>query len=115
MASGLPVVAFDYAAAAELITPGVSGMLVPRDDAAQFARAAVALAERAEVRRLMGQAARRQAARHDWGEVLAAFEAVLHDAAYGAAGVAGVVPGGAVPEAAAPRWVRATADLAQPR
>jgi len=36
MASGLPVLAYDYAAAAELVVDGVNGRLVPLGDAEQF-------------------------------------------------------------------------------
>lgn len=44
MASGLAVVAFDYAAAAELIRHGENGLLAPTGDAAAFVRQAIALA-----------------------------------------------------------------------
>ena len=44
MASGVPVVAFDYGAARELIEDGVSGRRVPFGDADAFVAAAVALA-----------------------------------------------------------------------
>jgi glycosyltransferase involved in cell wall biosynthesis len=44
LASGLPVVAFDYAAAADLVRAGHNGVLVPVDDEAQLMDAAVALA-----------------------------------------------------------------------
>src|SRR5262249_40998499 len=44
MASGLAVVAYDYAAAAAHIARGINGMLVPYDDAAEFVSQAIALA-----------------------------------------------------------------------
>lgn len=44
LASGLPVVAFDRAAAGELIRSGENGFLAPPDDAAAFVAAAVAAA-----------------------------------------------------------------------
>jgi glycosyltransferase involved in cell wall biosynthesis len=80
MASGLPVVAFDYAAAAQLVTPGVSGVLVPPGDARAFEAAALALAERGAARAAMGAQARQAAARHDWPQVLSRFEHVLRHA-----------------------------------
>ena len=44
MASGLAVVAFDYAAAAEVIRHGANGLLAPYGDAESFARLAAGLA-----------------------------------------------------------------------
>lgn len=44
MASGLAVVAFDYAAAADLIRHGENGLLAPTGDAAAFVRRAIELA-----------------------------------------------------------------------
>src|ERR1041384_4122383 len=58
MASGLAVIAFDYAAAGELIESGVNGVAVPLGDGAGFVSRAAALA--AEPARLgeMGERAR---------------------------------------------------------
>jgi glycosyltransferase involved in cell wall biosynthesis len=81
MASGLPVVAFDYAAAAQLIRPGVSGVLVARGNEVQFERAAVALAGSHATRVVMGACARLHASVHDWASVLARFETLLRSAA----------------------------------
>lgn len=77
MASGLPVVAFDYAAAAQLIRPGRSGMLVARCNEAQFEQVAVALAGSRAMRAALGEQARRDAGEHDWGPVLGRFERLL--------------------------------------
>ena len=80
MASGLAVVAYDYAAAAQLIQPGVSGVLIARGNEAQFVRAAVALAGSRAMRLAVGMRARAQACEHDWGTVLSRFERVLRGA-----------------------------------
>jgi glycosyltransferase involved in cell wall biosynthesis len=77
MASGLPVVAFDYAAAAHVIRPGRSGMLVARGNEAQFEQAALALAASPAYRRELGLQARLDASRLAWPAVLARFEHTL--------------------------------------
>jgi glycosyltransferase involved in cell wall biosynthesis len=84
LASGLPVVAFDHAAAAELIPGNDSSRLVPAGDAAAFVAAAVALAERIR----SGGAARddavaaRASVRHlDWARVVDAYETRLQEIA----------------------------------
>lgn len=77
MASGLPVVAFDYAAAAQLIRAGEQGVLVPFGDSDEFVRAAVALAGSRACRQAMGEAARRRALAQDWDSVISRFEAEL--------------------------------------
>jgi glycosyltransferase involved in cell wall biosynthesis len=77
MASGLPVLAFDYAAAAQLIKPGHNGVLVPFGDGDEFVRAAVQLARSAARRQALGRGARERALAQDWGDVIARFEGVL--------------------------------------
>ena len=77
MASGLPVVAFDYAAAAQLITAGVDGVLVPFGDADAFVVATLAAARDRTMLRSLGTAARRRACGQDWDTVDARFEAAL--------------------------------------
>ncbi|WIV97071.1 glycosyltransferase family 4 protein [Kinneretia aquatilis] len=77
MASGLPVVAFNYAAAAQLIRSGENGLLVPMDDQAAFVRAALSLADQAALRRQMGAAACQTASELDWSAIVARFEGVL--------------------------------------
>jgi glycosyltransferase involved in cell wall biosynthesis len=84
MASGLPVVAFDTAAAGMHVRSHENGWLAPVGDAALFTQAAVALATDAGLRRRLGQAARLTAQSLDWPRVLERFEAALiavHDAA----------------------------------
>lgn len=80
MAAGLPVLAFDCAAAGALIEPGQSGAVVACDNAAQFERSAVALASSRATRAVMGMRARQRACAHDWATVLAAFEGMLRGA-----------------------------------
>ncbi len=77
MASALPVVAFDYAAAAQLIVHRTSGLLAPVDDGAAFLRQAVAAAEDAPLRANLGREARQRALAQDWDAVIARFEGVL--------------------------------------
>ena len=84
MASGLPVVAFDTAAAGMLVRSQENGWLAPVGDTASFTQAAVALATDAGLRQRLGQAARLTALGLDWPRVLERFEAALiavHDAA----------------------------------
>ncbi len=89
MASGLPVVAFDYAAASQIIQHGRNGVLVRMGDNSAFVREAVATATQRASREAMGRAARDAAMRLGWDGVVARFEAVLlhvmHGAEHGAA------------------------------
>lgn len=77
MASALPVVAFDSAAAGQLIRSGVNGSLASLLHTGAFVDAVCALAADAARRRAMGQAARETVRRHDWDAVVAQFESVL--------------------------------------
>ena len=79
MASGLPVVAFDVAAAREHVVDGVCGRTVIAGDEAAFIRASCALT--ADFRALgpMRLAARAAAAALDWDSVLGRFEGELLD------------------------------------
>ncbi|MEZ5331189.1 MAG: glycosyltransferase family 1 protein [Thermoanaerobaculia bacterium] len=82
MASGLAVVSFGCAAAAELIDDGIDGALVSPGDDDAFARRALDLAVGArEGLRGMGERARRAAEGHSWDAVVGRWEAVLRDAA----------------------------------
>jgi glycosyltransferase involved in cell wall biosynthesis len=82
MASGLPVVAFDHAAAAQLIRSGDNGLLAPCADAPAFMRGALALAGDTERRRAMGVQARQSACALDWDQIVARFEGVLSSVIY---------------------------------
>ena len=79
MASGLPVVAFDYAAAAALIVNSVNGSLVPTDDADGFVSAALALAAAPQERKHMGEEARQTSLQLDWTCIVQKFEDVLQE------------------------------------
>jgi glycosyltransferase involved in cell wall biosynthesis len=80
MASGLPVVAFDYAAAHEHLRSGDNGILVPPGDRDGFIdAAATAAGDPAELRRL-GRAAARTAQGLDWDQVILGVEQRLRDA-----------------------------------
>jgi glycosyltransferase involved in cell wall biosynthesis len=80
MASGLPVVAFDYAAAAQMIDDGRNGALVRYGDGHAFVAAAAALAPQRDRCRQLGAAARERALAQDWDVVIGQFEAVLRAA-----------------------------------
>ena len=77
MASGLAVVAFDYAAAARLIRTDVNGALVPFGDAGAFVETAVRVAADLRRCRALGAEARQTALALDWSGVVAQFEQVL--------------------------------------
>lgn len=84
MASGLPVLAFDAAAAHEHIQDGENGWRVaftgaPAADAAAFTATAAELATRPERWTAMGQQAREHARALDWIEVIARFETICLD------------------------------------
>ena len=81
MASGLAVVAYDYAAASEVVHHGASGLLVPFGDVASFTAHVAALAADPERVRRLGGNARRAALERGWDRVVAELEAVLAAAA----------------------------------
>jgi len=76
----LPVVAFDYAAAAQIIFNGRSGALVPFGREPAFIEQAVALARAGEARQAMGAAAREAATQLGWDSVVARLEWILTEA-----------------------------------
>jgi len=80
MASGLAVVAYDYAAARAHIEPGYSGVVVPYGDAHAFVEAAVALARSPERRLDMRARVRETVAHLHWDHVVARFETWLAEA-----------------------------------
>ena len=75
MASGLAVVAFDRAAAAELIDEGRNGWRVPGDSATVFATRAAAAASDLATVRAVGRAARAAALVRCWDRIVARVEA----------------------------------------
>lgn len=77
MASGLAVLAYQSAAAAELIQNNENGLTVPPGDAPSFIRAATDLAGRDTTD--LGQQARATALTHGWSGVVDRFEEVLRE------------------------------------
>lgn len=77
LASGLPVVAFDCAAASELIQSGRNGVLAPYGDSAAFNDAARRLAGDAAMRQDIAPRARETALAQSWEPVIDRFEATL--------------------------------------
>lgn len=79
LASGLVVVAYDYAAARMHVRPGQTGTLVPCGDARAFVEGAVALAASPERLHRMRQHVRESVAHLHWDRVVERFEALLAD------------------------------------
>lgn len=77
MASGLAVVAYDYAAAAEHVRHGENGLLADCDDLDAFVGCAVKLATDAGLRARLGARARATALSLDWDRVVEQLEAVF--------------------------------------
>jgi glycosyltransferase involved in cell wall biosynthesis len=79
MASGLAVVAYDYAAARQHIVHGRSGLLAPVADRIGFMNQAAALARDLPRARALGRHAREVAEPLGWEKVVADFELVLRE------------------------------------
>ena len=77
LASGLAVVAYRYAAAAQHIRDGINGCAVAFGDREAFIRAAIRLAGDSELRARFGERARAGMVRLDWREIVGAFESAL--------------------------------------
>jgi glycosyltransferase involved in cell wall biosynthesis len=77
MASGLPVLAYEHAAAAELIHHGQSGLAVPVGQEATYLAQAEGLSADLSGCRQMGRAARQTALRLDWASIIGQFEGLL--------------------------------------
>lgn len=77
MASGLAVVAYDYAAARQHIVHARSGLLAPVGDRVAFIEHAVSLARDFPRVRTLGHYARAAAEALGWGQVVEDFEAAL--------------------------------------
>jgi glycosyltransferase involved in cell wall biosynthesis len=80
LASGLPVVAFDYAAAAQLLADQSAGRLVPLHDAERFRQAVVDLSLRPDALRAQGSEARRIALTQSWGAIVQGLETQYRNA-----------------------------------
>lgn len=76
MASGLAVLAYDYAAAAELITHGHNGLLVPFGDDAAYVRRAADLAASPALVQQLRQGARASTLALDWSRIAEQVEQV---------------------------------------
>ncbi len=94
LASGLGVVAYDEAAAAQHIRHGHSGALAMPGDQAAFIDAANWLLEESETLRRVRLNARQHAGRHGWTAIIEQFESHLHSACRQGY-PAGSTPGGA--------------------
>ena len=79
MASGLPVVAYDDAAARTLVVPGDSGFVVPRGNPRAFVGAAVVLARAPHALPSMRRHARQAVAALDWNHVVDRFLELLRN------------------------------------
>ena len=77
MASGLPVLAFDCAAAGQLITRGEDGQLVPPGQDSEFLRQALLLALQGQQRRSLGERASATVAELGWPGIARRFERML--------------------------------------
>jgi glycosyltransferase involved in cell wall biosynthesis len=77
MASGLAVVAYDCAAAEEIIRHGENGLKAPPEDEAAFIDQAISLAPDAVQQRRLGTAAAARAAQLSWDAIIDSFERVL--------------------------------------
>jgi len=78
MASGLAVVAYNYAAAEDLISHNESGALAAYDDAEAFIAQAARLAADPALAQRMAQAARHTAQKMSWDSIHDRFEQVLY-------------------------------------
>jgi len=79
LASGLGVVAYDCAAANELIRDGDNGRVVPRDDSAAFIAAALELTRNPAMLTTLRQRAHASVRHLDWGHISNQLADVLHD------------------------------------
>ncbi|WP_434701587.1 glycosyltransferase family 4 protein [Pseudomonas sp. D1-36] len=83
LASGLGVVSYDQAAAAQHIRHGYNGVLAMPGDEEAFCDAARWLLEEPEALRCVRLNARQHASRQGWGAVIEQFEALLRSACVG--------------------------------
>jgi glycosyltransferase involved in cell wall biosynthesis len=77
LASGLPVLAFDTAAAGDWVRGGHNGWLLPVDDEAAFARQAALLARDPALVRMAASQARAQVAALDWRHIAGQVEGIF--------------------------------------
>lgn len=79
LASGLPVVAYDHAAAGSLVKNGVNGKRIPPGDAAAFVAAVRDIARQPDILPAMGMAAPDSVRHLDWERIHSGYEALLHE------------------------------------
>lgn len=80
LSSGVPVVAYDHAAAAQLLQSGANGQRVPLGQEQAFIDAVVAAAGDREALTRSREQARRSVESLDWSDVVKRFEAELREA-----------------------------------
>ncbi len=78
LASGLAVLAFDYAAAAELIRHGDNGLLAPRGDETAFLNSAMDMVNNPALVQRLRERGRATTLTQDWGQIARQVEAVWH-------------------------------------
>jgi glycosyltransferase involved in cell wall biosynthesis len=100
LASGVPLVAFDHAAAGQLVRSGVNGLLAAAGDDGGFIGRAIALARNETLRSTIAPHARATALSLGWDSVVARFEHHLAAARGLALPTAVAVPGSRVRPAA---------------
>ncbi len=93
MASGLPVVAFDDAAAGQLINHRASGLLATRADDDMFMRLVTELSSDATQRRSLGERARARALELGWDSIIRSIERIYGEAVAQAEGHVGALVG----------------------
>ncbi|MBZ0331069.1 glycosyltransferase family 1 protein [Halomonas sp. ANAO-440] len=80
MASGLAVLAYDHAAAAELIDDGINGVVIAPHDGKRFCEAAAALCQQPARYARLGRAARQRALSCHWPAIADTFLSLLEQA-----------------------------------
>jgi glycosyltransferase involved in cell wall biosynthesis len=91
MASGLAIVAYDYAAAQQHLRHAASGLLAPQGDSAEFVRMAMLLAEDAELRSKLRREARSAAEGLTWDRAFDDMERVFRFVVENSGGAASVL------------------------
>ncbi|MGB1256718.1 MAG: glycosyltransferase family 4 protein [Thiolinea sp.] len=79
LASGLPVIAYDYAATALHIKNRENGLAIPLNDEAAFCREAVHLATDRQLRQKLAVEARKTASTLDWQCIVTCFDQIIRD------------------------------------
>ena len=78
MASGLPVLAFDYAAPARFIQPGENGFLAPYKDDTAFLEQATRMAQARATWYSIGENSRATILPHSWGKIVDHYLSEIH-------------------------------------